>query len=221
MHQLEPAGEPVPLRRVEVRQRGLEVGLVLLQLRVLGLEEEDDLWPAVRGCRRPSTRSPRRTAAGCARRAGRPRCHRRTGRGRGRASSRRSPGRAPRSGASRPGPRAHLGDRREGSAPRGLDHVDLEAGERGDELVERPRGDRDLEILVLPPLPAEEEVDPPAGDDAPRRLHAGEPVGDLLGPPRVPAVRVELGAAGATPTRSCRAASTSGRAPRGSRPGSR
>jgi hypothetical protein len=67
-----------------------------------------------------------------------------------------------------------FGDRREGLASRDVDGVDLEVRERGDEPVECPGGDGDLEILVLATLAAEEEVDRPAGRDVPGRIDTGE-----------------------------------------------
>jgi len=69
---------------------------------------------------------------------------------------------------------------------------ELECGQPLGDLREPHSGDGDLEILVLTPLLAEEEVDRPAGRDVPRRLHAGQPLGHLLRPPRVPECEVGL-----------------------------
>ena len=54
----------------------------------------------------------------------------------------------------------------------------------------RSRRHRDLEILVLAPLPAEAEIERPAGRDAPRRPHGGEPASRLGRRPRGPSLEV-------------------------------
>jgi hypothetical protein len=60
-----------------------------------------------------------------------------------------------------------------GSARAG-DDEELEAGERLGDLVEAAVGDGDLEILVLPPVAAQEQVDRPAGGDVPGCLDSDE-----------------------------------------------
>ena len=69
---------------------------------------------------------------------------------------------------------------------------ELEPAKPLGDLGEPLSGHADLEILVLPALPAEEEVDRPAGGDVPRCLHAREQFSHLIGPPCVPEAQVGL-----------------------------
>jgi len=70
-----------------------------------------------------------------------------------------------------------------------VEHV---AGEHAAHVAEVLAQDGDLEIAVFAGLLAEEQVDRPAADDAPRHGERRQPARDLLGCPRVP--RVETGA---------------------------
>jgi hypothetical protein len=79
----------------------------------------------------------------------------------------------------------------EGQRAARLGDVRLQRGERDEDLACLPGGDGDLEILVLTGKTAEEEVDCPAGGDAPGRLDPGEPRSRLGRRPRLP--RDELG----------------------------
>ena len=64
--------------------------------------------------------------------------------------------------------------------------MEVHVAERGCDLAEAVRGHPDLEILVLPALRAEEEVERPAGGDIPRHVDATEPARDILGRPGIP-----------------------------------
>ena len=76
--------------------------------------------------------------------------------------------------------------------PRHARREELEPGEGVEDLAELVARDGDLEVLVLAPLPAEAEVDRPAGGDVPRRLDLSEQPRGLLGPPGIPLGHVGL-----------------------------
>ena len=81
------------------------------------------------------------------------------------------------------------------------DDVEVELAEGRGHLVEPVGRDRDLEILVLAPLAAEEEVDRPAGRHVPRRVHPAEPACGILRRPGLPLGVVRMHAADCTPGR--------------------
>ena len=72
------------------------------------------------------------------------------------------------------------------------DDIELEAGKRRSHLAEANGRHRDLEILVLPPLPAEEEIDCPAGRHVPRRFDPGQQTGDFMRPPGTPCCQIGI-----------------------------
>src|SRR5262249_58935821 len=69
---------------------------------------------------------------------------------------------------------------------RGADDIQLELGERGDDLGEALCRNCDLEVLVLAALAAEEQVDRPAGCDGPRSSHGLQARRRLLRAPGLP-----------------------------------
>src|SRR5581483_11865885 len=172
--------EPPPRGRVEPRQHRLEVGAVLVLGGVLRLEQEDDLGPAVRDAvvrprDHPLVREPYRGLA-----AADPH-----------VSVRRLPEEVdmplPRSRVAHPGlmrvpqPVARLRERRR--LPRAGDEGYFVRSEDVRELVEARVRNGDLEVVVLPALAAEEEVDRPTGRDVPGEVDVREKLRDLLGPP--------------------------------------
>jgi hypothetical protein len=70
------------------------------------------------------------------------------------------------------------------------DDEDLEVAQRGNDLHEARSRNRDLEVLVLPPLAAEEQVDRPPGRDIPRHVDVGEERRHALRAPGIPFVGV-------------------------------
>ena len=68
----------------------------------------------------------------------------------------------------------------------GAHDVELEPFEGGDNLLEALGRHRDLEVLVLAALLAEEELEGPAGRDVPRSLDSREPPRDLFRMPGLP-----------------------------------
>src|SRR5207244_11540825 len=58
--------------------------------------------------------------------------------------------------------------------------------QRTDDLAKPCSGNGELEIVVLPPLRPEEEIDRPAGGDGPRDVDTREGARRRLGPPAVP-----------------------------------
>ena len=74
----------------------------------------------------------------------------------------------------------------------GPDDEQLKPVQRFRDLAEPVSWYRDLEVVVLAIAAAEEEVDRPARCDVPGRTDAGEPVGDLAGPPGLPFAEIWL-----------------------------
>src|SRR6266536_1685433 len=189
MHEHERVAQPSATLAVEPRKRIQVVALVLRLLDVLRLEQEDDLRPPVRDAVVRSLDQPRvgqpdrwvapadpRVAVG------------------GLAEDVEAPD--ARRGFPHPGlmrvcqPIARVCQRRR--LPLARDDQDLETGERFRDLVEAGVRHRDLEVFVLAPPPAEEEIDRPAGCDIPRNANVLEQTRDLLRAPRVPLRNVRV-----------------------------
>jgi hypothetical protein len=163
--------EPLPLRRIEPWQNGREVALVL-RSDVLRLEEEDDLGAAVRDS---VGRSPDDAIV-----------------------------REPDALVAPEDPRIPVGGLAHDVEPPGTgrrvgypelvraDGPEFVPSEDFDDFGGPLARNRDLEIVVLPALAAEKQIDRPAGRDVPGRFHVRQALGDLAGLPGVPLREVGL-----------------------------
>ena len=181
MCELERVAEPSPARSVEARKHSRKI-VIVLGARVLRLEQEHDLGPRVRNAAgraldelvvrktdaRVSAADPRIAVGGLAHDVQPPES-------RLRLLHPRLVVLVERGSASRQRPREAVSDDKE-----------LEARERGADVIETIGRHADLDVVVRTSLSAEEEVDRPPGGDVPRRSHIGEKPLNLFRAPRLP-----------------------------------